>query len=246
MPGSTNTSFIPKRNPTKNVSSGAKKQVFVGTFLIKVMFIASLLSAAGVYFYENKLQSDLDNEIINLDRAVSSFKEAEFVRVLAMDTRIRQAKGRLSHSASMVSVLDAFEKSTIDTAEITELNLNRVDDKTYEVDASLKTDSFDSVIFQREVMEQSDRLVVSEVSDVVLQSVPPNNGLYERVSSVGASEREGVSFKAVLSIDTEKIAHKVPVNSLSPVVPLSTPSVSTEATTTEDGVVDTNSNQGSI
>lgn len=247
MPGSTNTSFIPKRNPTKNVRTGEKKQLFVGTFIIRIMFFASLLAAAGVYFYENKLQSDLDSEIIKLDSAVSSFKEADFARVLAIDTRITQVKDRLSHSASVVSILDAFEKSTINTTEITELSLNRIDDKTYKVSALMNTDTFDSVIFQREMLEKSDRLVVSEIDDLALRAIPPNNGLHDGESLVGASKKEGVTFKALLIVDTANIAHKVPTGNLSSVLPPSTPAdPAIVSTTTGDGDVSTNSNQTGI
>lgn len=215
MPDSTNTSFIPKRNPTNNnVRTGPKRQVFVGTFIIRVLFVATLLASAGVFVYERKLNSDLNKEIVRLDTAISDFKEAEFFSVLEVDTRIIQAKDRLTYSASIVAILDALEKSTISTAEITDLTLQRVDDKSYEIALEMKTNSFDSVIFQKEILEKSDKLVVSEIDDVALQTVPPNNDLFEkRNASLGESPRESVSFKAVLIVDTAKISHKVEAGS---------------------------------
>ena len=209
MPGSSNTSFIPKRNPTKNVRTRDKRQVFVGTFIIRILFFASLLAAAGVYVYDSKLKSDLNNEILRLDTAIAGFKEAEFFRVIEVDTRLLQAKDRLSHTASIVAILNALEKSTVSTAEITDLVLERVDDDIYELESTIKTDTFDSVMFQRSIFEQPNSLLkVAEIDDLTLESVPPNNALFESSTSAGESKRESVTFKALIIIDTEKISHQ--------------------------------------
>jgi hypothetical protein len=212
MPGSSNTSFIPKRNPAKNVRTGAKRQVFVGTFVIRVLFFATLLAASGVYLYDRKLNSDLNEEIVRLDNAIANFNEAELFRVIEADTRIVQVKERLKYSASIVSILEALEQSTISIAEITDLKLERIDNDTFEVESMMKTNTFDSVIFQREILESSDKLIVSTINDLTLQGVPPNNALYEDNVGVGESLRESVLFKALLTVDTEKIPHQIVTN----------------------------------
>jgi hypothetical protein len=243
MPGSSNTSFIPKRNPTKNIRTGVKKPVFVGTFIIRILFVATLLATAGVYAYKTKLASDLNNEIVRLDSAIAGFKEADLFRVMEVDTRMIQAKYRLAHSASIVSILDALEKSTVSTAEITDLTFERIDDKVFEVQSTMKTDTFDSVIFQREILESSDKLVVAEIDDLLLQAVPPNNGLYENITSSGESLRESVTFKALLTVDTEKISHQVVANSL---VANQAPAAVTNPTVVEDPQIEQQSNQEGI
>jgi hypothetical protein len=208
MPGSTNGSFIPKRNGDKNSKSGEKRQVFVGTFIVKILFFAILLAAAGVFVYEKKLSNDLDAEVTNLNNAISIFDEEKLARVIEVDNRINQVKLRLSNTSSMAALLDAIEKSTIGTSQITELDLKREDDSNYTLQSVIKTDSFDSVLFQREILSRNNILSVSDITELALENVPPNNGLYDRSAVVGETSAPRVTFKAILSVDTEKIRHQ--------------------------------------
>ncbi len=209
MPGSSNTSFIPKRNPTHSNRPSNKQQVFLGSFIIKILFFASLIAAVGVFAYETKLNSNLEDEIVKLNNAISSFNEADMDRVLKMDLRINQAKQRLEHSVSITSLLLAIEKATSETVQITNFTLSRKDDKSFEIEASMETGSFDSVLFQREVLENGEILSISEVQDLTLQNVPPNNGLFIRNTEAGEEqEKVVVSFIALLNVDAEKIPHQ--------------------------------------
>ncbi len=209
MPGSSNTSFIPKRNPTHNNRQSTKQHVFLGSFIIKILFFASLIAAVGVFAYETKLNSDLENEIVKLDNAISSFNEADMERVQKMDLRLNQAKQRLQYSASIVSLLLALEKSTSASIQITSFSLERTDDETFEIEADMETGSFDSVLFQREVLESGDIIEISDLKDLTLQNVPPDNGLYVSISDDEKGDKEvSVSFRAILGVDTEKIPHQ--------------------------------------
>jgi hypothetical protein len=208
MPGSSNTSFIPKRNPARNERQNVKRQVFLGSFIIRILFFASLVAAAGVFAYETKLSKNLDKEIVNLNTAIASFNEAEMERVLQMDLRLAQARERLTYSASIVSLLNAIEKSTTGSNQITQLSLERTSDAVFEVEAEMKTGTFDSVLFQREVLESSDTLAFSEIDNLTLQNVPPDNGLYTAETALlTGTEKVTVSFKAIMTVDTEKVPH---------------------------------------
>lgn len=208
MQGSSNTSFIPKRNPNKKEATVGKRQVFVGTFLIRILFFAILIATAGVYIYEKNLQLNLESEIASLDSAISSFNETDLKRVLGVEERLSQANQRLMHSVSIASILTAVERSTIGSNQINQFSLERVNDNTIEIESDMQTGTFDSVLFQRDVFENSDTLVVSEIKDVVLQNVPPKNSLYEGQAS-GEQEEASVMFKASLTIDVEKVPHQV-------------------------------------
>lgn len=207
MPGSSNTSFIPKRNSTHNNRQNVKQQVFLGSFIIRIIFFASLIAAAGVFAYETKLNNNLQDEIANLDNAIKSFSEADMERVVKMDSRLSQANYRLKYSASIVSLLTAIEKSTTGSNQITELTLTRSDDKLFEIEAAMKTGTFDSVLFQREVLENSETLVISEIEDLTLNNVPPEGELYAVENLEAKDDKVSVSFKALMSVDTEKIPH---------------------------------------
>jgi hypothetical protein len=213
MPGSSNTSFIPKRNPTSGSRQNTKQQVFLGSFVIKILFFASILAAIGVFGYEMKLNKNLESEILNLENSIKSFNVADMERVVEIDKRLSQANQRLQYSASIVSLLGAIEKSTSGSNQITELVLERKDDSTIELEASMKTGTFDSVLFQRAFLEKGEILSISEIDDLTLQNVPPDNGLYVSEYEGTGEEKVTVTFKALLSIDTQNIRHKaVPID----------------------------------
>jgi hypothetical protein len=218
MPGSSNTSFIPKRNPDQRQRSTVRKQVYVGTFIIRILFFAALLSAVGVYIYDNKLKGDLDEEVASLSNAIVSFNEAEMQRVMSTDLRLVQANYRLGHSVAVTSVLGAIEKAVIKKAQITGLGIKRVDDSSLEVSAEMKVDSFDSALFQKNVLEEDQVLAVNGIKDLTLERT---------VASEGGPEVVTIAFLTLIGVAANDVSHTAAfVGSASVVVP--------EATTPED------------
>ena len=72
----------------------------------------------------------------------------------------------------------------------------------------MKTGTFDSVLYQREGLEGSGTLPFSEIDNLTLQNVPPENGLYAAENAqLTGTEKVTVTFKAIMSVDTEKVAH---------------------------------------
>ncbi len=206
MPGSPNTSFIPKRNPAHSDKRSSKKTLYLGSFFVKVIFVAALLATVAVFLYERNIKSALDAEIIALNDSIATFNEADMQRVLEMDLRLSQMNYRLEHTASIASLLTAIGEATIESAQIEAFELERVTDATFEVDVAIKTGSFDSVIFQRKLFTNNDKLSISELKDVQLQNVPPNNSLF--AGEVNSGEEEvRVSFRAMLSVEADKIPH---------------------------------------
>ena len=100
-----------------------------------------MVAAGSVYAYESKLNTNLGDEIFKLNNAISTFNETEMSRVLAFDNRLSEVNYRVAHAASVVSLLQAIENSTVDDVQITQLNIERQDDNNFTVEASLKTPS---------------------------------------------------------------------------------------------------------
>lgn len=229
MPGSSNTSFIPKRNPSGGDRRNSRRQVYVGTFVVQILFIASLLATAGVFVYEYRLNKALDAEIVALNSAIGTFNEAEMQRVQATDLRLTQANTRLAYSAAITTLLEAIEASVADSVQITELAIERVSDDSFEVAAQIKTSSFDSVIFQRTVLDDSRTLAFAEIKDLVLENVPPDNGAFDVIEEQTVEEF-AIGFQVLLAVDQANITHSIaPVDN--PVI-LNIPTEETVATST--------------
>jgi len=191
-----------------------RRKVYVGTIIVQILFFAAVVAAGSVYAYESKLNSNLDTEILGLNTSIAKFNETEMRRVLAFDTRLIAVGYRLAHSASIVSLLAAVEGSTVKDVQITQLTIERQDDKNFTVTADLKTPSFDMALFQRQILEGTDTLVVSSISDLNLKNTPPSDPLFRSKETL--SDEVIVSFKAALTVDVEKIRHKVSVPELAP------------------------------
>jgi hypothetical protein len=202
MPGSQNTSFIPKHTPSQTERKNSPRQLFIGTLIVRVGFFAVLIASIGVFAYERRLEKQLGQEVSNFNQAASSFEvdEAKLQAVVSMDKRLIQANNRLKSSVSIVALLRALEVSTIETVQIKSLELTRENDATILLAAEIDTDTFDSVIFQRAVLEGSEVLGAAEIQDVTIQNLGPIDDTRDISDSVG------ISFNAEIAIAPKTIA----------------------------------------
>ncbi len=205
MPESSNTSFIPKRNPTKSSHSSAPR-IFIGTLIVQILFFAVLIAALGVFAYERKLNSDLSKEVLALNNVISSFSEEDMQKIINIDTRLAQTKDRLTHTVSIVSLFDAIEASTLESIQIKNLEIKRLDDTKLSIESEMIADSFDSVLFQRGVLKRDGKLVVTNITDMTLQNSSEEHDKLNE-SQTSTPEDVTLSFKAELTVDTNLIPH---------------------------------------
>ena len=162
MPGSSNTStsFIPKHTQNKGERRNSPRQLFLGTLLVRILFFATLVSAIGLYFYVNKLNTELNEAIGSFKSVISTYdaEQDDVDMVTSIDKRLAQANIRFRNNVSLNALILAIQKATLSTVQFKNLEISRVSDSTIELSAGLRTDGFDSVIFQRELLSQSDEL----------------------------------------------------------------------------------------
>ncbi len=200
MPEPSNTSFIPKRNPVKNARGSSPRPVFIGTLLIRAFFFAVLIAALVVFIYENRLNSQLDKEITTLNNLIATFSEVDMKKVQDANERLKLASDRLQYTASIRTIFEAVEDATVQTVQIDKLDINRLTNTEFEVVAKMRSGTFDSIIFQRGVMERSDKLIVSSIDDLVLNNPETDQG-------GSPNDIEYIDFRANLSVLTENIPH---------------------------------------
>jgi hypothetical protein len=205
MNGSPNTSFIPKKSDAQREHHTSTRQVYVGTLLIRIFFAASFLASVGVYAYQYTLKKDLDTEVVALDSAIKTFNDAEMQRVIGTDKRLAQVSEIMSKTFSVNALLKAIEDSTVESVQIKNLSLLRDANDTIEIEAELDTASFNSALFQENILAKSDTLTVIEISDVTLENEEKKSET-ENVQQVKDSK---VSFKATLEVAIEKVPHTV-------------------------------------
>jgi spore coat protein CotF len=231
-----NASFIPKRNPNRTNRQNATQRVFLGTLIIQILFFSTLLATLGVFVYEKNLKKSLDSEIITFNNEIRAFSEEEMKRVIDLDNRMDQVENRLAHTASIVSIFEALEVATVQSIQIRNFNLKRVDDSHFTIDSAMETDTFDSVMFQRGVLERDKNLSVTKVSDLKLTNPVKTEG-----SDVDDADTV-LNFKASLAINIKDVPHKTSVPVMSSEIVVEEEVV---ATSTEAGSQDTLSEEGS-
>jgi hypothetical protein len=206
MPGSPNTSFIPKHTPNKIERRNSPRQLFIGTIIVRVLFFSVLIAAIGVFAYDRKLSSELDKEVEAFKAATSSFEQEEekVQEVISMDRRLTQANDRFKNSISIATIFGAFEKTTIKTVQLENLNIIKKSDTEVSVEADVMTDTFDSVIFQRSIFEANEVLQLTEFEDVTVERNIEGGEISADNLSLSAVNPT-VSFKAIVTIDPKTI-----------------------------------------
>ena len=224
MPGSSsNNSFIPKRGSALGSKrKSVSRQVYVFTIISYVVLFATLLATGGVFLYENYLKSERDAVISQLHSDITSFSRADMEALQQFDRYLDQAYGRLDMSVSVSSIFSAIEAATIDTVRLETLGFERENDMAYLLTASVKTDSFDSTIFQRKVFENN--AIVSSVVVRDVQAASAKSDESDNSSNGGGSNprSERLSFTAELGVPLSAVPY-VPVavqSSFTPAPPI--------------------------
>lgn len=203
----TNNSFIPKRGPIKKARRVVTRQVYVFTLVSYILIFASLIASLGVFIYEQVINRQLSAEVVALDSEIASFNQADMERVTAFNNRLQQAKARLNATVSIASLLDIVEKSTITTAQFMSFSLERELDDQLVVITQIETDSFDSVIFQREILKQNQAISNVEVTDLAMKDITTTQAAPVQGTSKISSPQSLISFNTILTIDLETVGY---------------------------------------
>ena len=234
MPGSSNSSFIPKRNPIKKSRKTVSRRVYTFTVVSYLFLFSVLLASAGVFLYGQYVDRQLEDEISALTTEILRFNSEELASVKAFDARLRLAAERVSHSVSIASLFSAFEAATIGTVAFESLGLERIGDEQFSVTTAIRTDSFDSAIFQRAIYGKKDGVIASVVIEDLLKTTAARSDSdtpLDQSTFIPDTDDVYVTFDATLLVDIAAVPYDPSVYE-APAVP--TPPVTIpSATTTE-------------
>ncbi len=244
-----NTSFIPKRNSNTPTRRSSTQRVFIGTLLIQIFFFSVLLACLGVFVYEKKLNRDLETEVVSLNEAIKSFDEEKMKEVVSIDSRIGQVSARLQNTVSISAIFAAMESATIESMQINSLKLKREDDSTISMEAEMRTDSFDSVMFQRGVFERDEKLAVTSIKELKISNPQARNAEVEKSgkkTEVNEKTDEfNVKFVAELGINPESVPH-IPASVHNSATDSSITSTSNESVQTSVDATDLDAQSGLV
>ena len=169
MPSSSSNtnSFIPKRGTSRQRRSQPARKIFVLTIIAYSFVFASLLAAGASVLYQNYIESELEKEVILLNKEVNTFSVKDLQRVAEFNKKLVKTTDRVLNTASIVAVLDELEQSTVEPVQIYRLTVDREKDSSFIFDLELKTDSLDAALFQRKTLLANSQIF----SDVLFSDI---------------------------------------------------------------------------
>ena len=203
MPNSPSTSFIPKQGPVKRAHKTATRQIQLLAVISCILFIATLITAGGLFLFNRHVDALLGDEVMTLNNAIVNFSDADMERVMAFNVRLLQTKERLSNSVSMVSLFESLEAATAKNIMIEDMKVERLNNEEITLAVKIKTDSFDSSLFQRGLLERNEMIGTVSVEEL---------GLADKTNAEGELIEAGVSFVAKIAVPASAIPATVKVS----------------------------------
>jgi hypothetical protein len=200
---STPSSFIPKRGSNRAKRKKPARRIFVFALVAYSLIFASLLASGASYLYLNYTTSLLQEEVSTLNSEINTFSISDLSVVSEFDLTLKRANERFDNTASVATLLDAIDSATAQPVQIESLEMERIDDQYMLLTAEVITQSFDSALFQRGLLNDEARLF----TDVVFEDV-----------SIAVSEEDEDSETTATSNEdqvTFNVTARVPIDSLS-------------------------------
>ena len=205
-PKNPQSSFIPKRGATRTTKRKPIKQVFLFTIFAYSVTFAALLTAGASYLYKNYTTIVLENEVSALNTEIDTFIVSELSMISEFDLTLQRAADRLANGASIVTVLDALDSATVGSAQVTALDIERSGDQEIVLVADIASQSFDSALFQRTILN-TDALLFSEVliEDVTLSFANNEEVELEGIPTVQIDQP--LSFTVTIRVPIESLPY---------------------------------------
>lgn len=203
MPESPSSSFIPKRGVGKKPTVVRKTNFVLLSIISYALFVSAPLASAAVFIYERHTQNQFDKAVVNLDEAISNFKEEDLKRVTAFNDRLALTKKLLASHVSVENLLRNIEAATAQTVRYKDLDVTRIDSSKLEVSGLLLTDKFDGALFQRASYNSADSL-----TDPVFKDVKLTEPVAQADDTKTSTAKKVVEFKATFSVPVSAITYK--------------------------------------
>lgn len=148
-----NTSFIPKRPTQGTIQNRGVRKIYILSYVAYVLFFGALLSAAAVFLYTYTLEAKVNVERTKLTQEQSQFGQGEIESILRLEQLINTAETKMDAHISLPRIFSAIENSALDSLILTAFDYKRVLDTAPLLILKGEAKSFNSVLFQREVLD---------------------------------------------------------------------------------------------
>ncbi len=154
------TSFIPKKTYEGSGVGGTS----IVTIVSVLLFLASIIGAAGSYFYNGQLTNIISNNQVKIKNAKDSFDLPTIETLIRLDQRIEASKQLLKSHVAVSPVFDFLEQKTVKSIRFDSLSFSFTPQKATLIArgqaASIK--AYKSIAYQSELIADN-RLVRDQI-----------------------------------------------------------------------------------
>jgi len=162
------TSFIPQRPAAGKVKNRGVRKIYILAYISYVLFFGSAIAAAGTFFFTLTVDSQLAYQKGLLAAERDKFSESDIQSVRELEERMSIAQDRMNKHISVVSIFEALEQSAVQAIRFTSFVYERPNDNAPRVTWIGSAEKFNTIIFQREILQQNPVLAGATFNEVEL------------------------------------------------------------------------------
>jgi len=203
------TSFIPKKSltPASPTVSANRESTSILLLIGVLVFVVSILAAAGSYGWQKYLESKQNGYGANLATLEKNFNTNSIVALKTTATKIDLASALLKNHIALSQVFGALSAITAENIRFTALDLEVTTGKQMQISMKLNgyAPSYDALAFQSDQLNHLETLGVkniilnpmisnpvqntdSTVSFVLTADISPASMLYSKIASTNTSQ----------------------------------------------------------
>lgn len=168
MPQNFQSSFIPK-GPLGESKPENKQNSFFG-FLMFLVFVCSVVSAVGVYFYKSSIKADIEDMKIQLVEAGKAIDQESIDQLVDFSDKLRVARNILLKHQVVSGFMNSLASSTVRTVYFNEFSYDNLSPTSLSIGLSGVADSYGAVALQEGIFSDNEYWKSVEVSNLKLTS----------------------------------------------------------------------------
>ena len=190
-------SFIPKRSTGKVTPVRSGKRIYIFSYIAYVFFFGTLLSVVGIFFLNSQAEKQLQSFISKVEEQQQSFNRGQIDTIRKLDSRIKTAEQVLGWHVAPSRLFEELEAVIVKTVRLQSFTYTRTTGGGAVFSFGGLTDTFDVLLFQRDVLENSPMLAAADIVEVSYGS--GDNSVIEGAQRGAAASVSTVPGKATVS-----------------------------------------------
>lgn len=162
------TSFIPKK-PIVSAPGGGPRSINLFALLAAVLFVGTILLAAGVFFYESYLEKGLEADKEELARVRRDDDPNLIKKVIRLDSRIVTSKKLIDSHIAVSPFFNYLSTITLKTVRFKDFDFSYLGKDNITVSLAGEASGYEAVALQSDLLVKQQELSNVIIGDLALK-----------------------------------------------------------------------------